>query len=89
LYRAKSDFNHEWNADEFSELYELQSIQRLLKAVGSFASFWMLRKDRRYLKYIHGTMHRVKKSLEPLAAFPVIKSVLEDSGAYHWTEDKA
>lgn len=44
LYRARSDFNIEWNKDEFNYLYEVQALQRLVKAIGSFASFWMLRK---------------------------------------------
>lgn len=89
LYRAKTDFNQEWNRDEFNYLYEVQSLQRLLKAVGSFASFWMLRNDRRYLKYIHGTMQRVKKGLEAMPEFAVLGRALKDSGAFDWTEEKA
>ena len=88
LYRAKTDYNIEWNRNEFDYIYEVQSIQRLFKAVGSFASFWMLRKDRRYLKYIPSTIQRVKKSLDQLSEFPVLQSCLENSGAYAWSEEK-
>ncbi len=88
LYRAKADFNKEWNKGEFDYLYEVQSLQRLLKAVGSFASFWMLRQDRRYLKYIHATMHRVKAGMEKLPEFSVLAKALNESGAYDWSEEK-
>lgn len=88
LSRAKADYNIEWNREQFDYLYEVQSIQRLFKAVGSFASFWMLRKDQRYLKYIPNTLNRVKVSLEKISEFPVLKSCLEDSGAYGWSEAK-
>ncbi|MEY4615723.1 MAG: hypothetical protein RJB66_683 [Pseudomonadota bacterium] len=88
LYRAKADFNQEWNTNEFEFLYEIQSLQRLLKAVGSFSSFWMLRKDKRYLKYISGTMKRVKKGMELTNEFPNLAKALSNSGAYDWTEEK-
>lgn len=88
LYRAKSDYGIEWNREQFNYFYEVQSIQRLFKAVGSFASFWMLRKDRRYLKYIPATILRIKHSLSKMSEFPVLSACLEESGAYDWTEDK-
>lgn len=88
LYRAKADFNYEWNENEFRYLYEIQSLQRLLKAVGSFASFWMLRKDRRYLKYIPNTLQRVRKGFDKVNEFDFINKVLEESGAYAWHEDQ-
>lgn len=86
LNRAQTDFNIEWSREQFNYLYEVQSIQRLFKAVGSFASFWMLRKDRRYLKYIPSTIKRVKMSLETISEFPVLKACLEESGAHDWSE---
>jgi len=88
LDRAKTDFNKQWSRDQFNELYEIQSIQRLFKAVGSFASFWMLRKDRRYLKYIPSTLLRIKNSLSQTTSFPNLKSCLVESGAYEWSEEK-
>lgn len=87
LYRARADFDIEWNSDEFKYLYEVQSLQRLIKAVGSFASFWMLRKDRRYLKYIPDTLKKVQMGLEKLSEFKVLHSAFKESGAYHWSED--
>lgn len=84
--RAKSDYDHSWDREEFMYLYEVQSVQRLFKAVGSFASFWMLRHDKRYLKYIPATLKRVKNSLDQLGPFENIKKALNESGAYQWSE---
>lgn len=47
---------------EFQEIYEMQSLQRALKACGSFASFYVTRGDTRYLKYIPKTIRQVLKS---------------------------
>lgn len=88
LSRAKEDFAHSWSSSEFEYLYEVQSIQRLFKAVGSFASFWVMRKDRRYLKYIPATMQRVKVGLEKLSEFKVLSTSLDECGAYDWSEEK-
>lgn len=88
LYRAQSDYGVEWPREEFQYLYEVQSIQRLFKAIGSFASFWMLRKDQRYLKYIPPTLAKIKKSLIKISEYPVLKRCLDESGAYEWAEEK-
>lgn len=48
----------DFSRDAFDEIYELQSIQRCFKACGSFASFFHQRQDRRYLKYLPGTLKR-------------------------------
>ena len=68
--------------EQFYRTYELQSIQRCFKACGSFASFMNTRNDRRYLKYLNGTLKRVMRSL---AFFPEYKPLLDtliDSGAF-------
>lgn len=86
LGRSKSDFNTSWDREEFMYLYEVQSVQRLFKAVGSFASFWMVRQDKRYLKYIPSTLNRVQRSLALLPEFKVLTEALKESGAYDWNE---
>jgi hypothetical protein len=47
----------------FERNYELMKVQRLYKAVGSFAYIYHERKDVRYLKYIGKAMEEIKKSL--------------------------
>ena len=68
--------------DKFIEVYEIQSIQRCFKACGSFASFFNLRQDKRYLKYLPGTLQRVKKSIECFPKFKLFDKILGDNGFY-------
>lgn len=70
-----------FSREQFDEIYELQSIQRCFKACGSFASFYNLRNDKRYLKYLSGTLRRVLKSLTEFPDYKAFADVLIDSGA--------
>ena len=70
-------FSHE----QFSEIYELQSLQRCFKACGSFASFMNQRGDTRYLKYLAPTLKRVLKSLARFPEYNIIYNLLSDAGA--------
>ncbi len=70
-----------YSIEEFNVIYELQSVQRCFKACGSFASFFHQRDDRRYLKYLSGTLNRVMKSLEHFPEYQSFSSLLTDSGA--------
>lgn len=47
--------------EEFDDLYSDMAIQRVFKAVGSFAYIYEKRKDERYLKYIGFAMEKLKK----------------------------
>lgn len=68
--------------DHFDHIFELQTVQRCFKACGSFASFFMLRKDTRYLKYLPQTLKTVRRSLERFPEYSNFLTVLEDSGAF-------
>lgn len=78
---SKEYLPKDFSREHFDEIYEIQSIQRCFKACGSFASFWHLRQDRRYLKYISGTLRRVIKSLARFPEYKLFTDVLIDSGA--------
>lgn len=67
--------------DSFNRIYEMQSVQRCLKACGSFASFMNARGDRRYLKYLPATLKHVMRSLEYFPEYKILKDVLVDSRA--------
>ena len=60
--------------ERFNRIYEFQTVQRCFKACGSFASFFNLRQDTRYLKYIPHTLQTVRKSME---LFPELKPFLD------------
>lgn len=68
--------------EQFNVIYELQSVQRCFKACGSFASFMNMREDKRYLKYLNGTLKRVMKSLLQFPEYKVLLDVLIDAGAF-------
>ncbi len=68
--------------EKFNHIFEMQTVQRCFKACGSFSSFYCLRQDTRYLKYIHQTLQTVKKSLEKFSEFAEFNAVLSDYGIY-------
>ncbi len=68
--------------EQFDLVYEVQSIQRCLKACGSFASFYNTRQDTRYLKYIRGTLMRVRRSLLVFPEYRDLLDVLTDHGLF-------
>jgi aminoglycoside/choline kinase family phosphotransferase len=45
---------------EFEELYDMMAIQRVFKAIGSFAYIYADRKDLRYIKYIGYSFEKVR-----------------------------
>jgi len=81
LDSSKEFLPKDFSRAHFDEIYELQSIQRCFKACGSFASFYHLRNDRRYLKYLSGTLRRVLKSLTEFPDYKSFADILIDSGA--------
>ncbi|MGZ3771192.1 MAG: aminoglycoside phosphotransferase family protein [Bdellovibrio sp.] len=81
LQKSKEFLPKDFSKDQFDEIYELQSIQRCFKACGSFASFFHLRQDRRYLKYLPGTLRRVMKAINEFPEYKTFADVLIDSGA--------
>jgi aminoglycoside/choline kinase family phosphotransferase len=81
LESSKEFLPKDFSRAHFDEIYELQSIQRCFKACGSFASFYNLRSDKRYLKYLSGTLRRVLKSLTEFPDYKPFADILIDSGA--------
>ncbi|MGZ3747704.1 MAG: aminoglycoside phosphotransferase family protein [Pseudobdellovibrionaceae bacterium] len=81
LVSSKEYLPKDFSRAHFDEIYELQSIQRCFKACGSFASFYNLRDDKRYLKYLSGTLRKVIKSLTEFPEYKPFADILIDSGA--------
>ncbi len=82
-YREKSsEMGHKLaSPDQFSEIYEIQTIQRCFKACGSFSSFYNQRGDTRYLKYLSSTLKRVTRSLTEFPRYRAFSQLLNDCGA--------
>lgn len=51
------------NLKDFIKIYDLMSIQRNFKAIGSFASFYNKKQDVRYLKFIGNTFENIRRNL--------------------------
>ncbi len=81
LTQSKKYLPQNFSREHFDQMYEIQTIQRCFKACGSFSSFYNLRSDTRYLKYISHTLKRVMKSLELFPQYKAFAAVIVDSGA--------
>jgi len=81
LAKAKPFLPKDFSREHFDEIYELQTVQRCFKACGSFSSFYNLRSDTRYLKYISHTLRQVVKSLIHFPEYKMFADILIDSGA--------
>lgn len=74
LSEAGQDGDLKW----FDREFELMSIQRLLKALGTYGYQITVRGKRdSYLPYIAGSLQRVSLSLQVVSGFPYIRSVVE------------
>ncbi len=61
--------------EEFYQNYQIQILQRTLKACGSFSSFYNAKKDTRYLKYIQPTLKNVEALLATLEGYEALKEL--------------
>ncbi len=75
-YEPIKDLKH------FDIIYEIQSVQRCFKACGSFASFYVMRSDTRYLKYLTKTLKQVRASLAKTKQFQNFSELLEKYKVY-------
>ena len=67
---VRLDRNH------FVRIFDLMSVQRNLKAIGSFASFLMRRNNPGYLKYIGNTFENVRRTLLKYPEYSKFREVL-------------
>ena len=60
----------------FSRVFDLMSVQRNFKAIGSFASFMNRRGDPAYLKYIGNTFENIRKTLLKYPRYSQLREAL-------------
>jgi len=87
MKRYRESFTH-WaqitkDAETFQKEFDLQAIQRCLKACGSFASFFNTRADSRYLKHIPKTLEIVESKLKNFSDFPRLTELMAMTRP-HW-----
>jgi aminoglycoside/choline kinase family phosphotransferase len=61
---------------EFFDIFDLMSVQRNFKAIGSFASFMNRRGNASYLKYIGNTFENVRRTLLKFPEYSALREVL-------------
>jgi aminoglycoside/choline kinase family phosphotransferase len=80
LIRAKEMTGHTIERNNFYDVFRIQMIQRCFKACGSFASFFNMREDTRYLKYLTPTIKKVYAVLEPYEEYRAFSQIILDNG---------
>ena len=64
------------DSGEFRRVFDLMSVQRNFKAIGSFASFLNRRGDAAYLKYIGNTFENIRRTLLKYPRYARLREVL-------------
>lgn len=64
-----SKFDNKKSFEEFKVLYDMMAIQRVFKAIGSFAYIYADRKDLRYVKYIGYAFEKVRCLMSKYESF--------------------
>lgn len=63
-------YEKKWGQSVDQYQFQLTTVQRLFKAVGSFMSFFHLRRQSHHLKYIHSSLKRVESVLVQKEEYP-------------------
>lgn len=78
----KEKFGEKINLEEFMYSYELQTIQRCLKACGSFAGLFILKERGEYLQYLPKTLKDVESSISFFSEYKELKNLFENKGIF-------
>jgi aminoglycoside/choline kinase family phosphotransferase len=79
IQRTSQRTGKKLDRSHFIRLFDLMSIQRNFKAIGSFASFYVRRGNARYLRFIGNTFENVRRNL---AKFPEHEPLHQ--ALFHW-----
>lgn len=75
-YDSMKNIIKDQSLDEFMYLYSLMMIQRVYKAIGSFAYIYNLRGDNRYLKYIGYSFEKIRTTLLEIGEYSDLRVIL-------------
>ncbi len=76
LKKAKGVIEAAQDEDRFHQIFDLMTIQRNFKAIGSFASFFNRRGDARYIKFIGNTFENIRRTLLKYPEYSNLREVL-------------
>ncbi len=68
---------------EFQQQFHLMSIQRLLKALGTYGYQTAVKGNLTYQRYMPGSLKRALRSLQFIARFPYIRSIVESELSHY------
>ncbi|MCB0340866.1 MAG: phosphotransferase [Pseudobdellovibrionaceae bacterium] len=80
IKEAKNHRKSPIDRNTFYPVFRLQMLQRCFKACGSFASFYNMRSDKRYLKYLKPTLKKLAKALVDFPEYLPFLDILVDKG---------
>lgn len=63
---------------EFMCFLSLQTLQRCFKACGTFSAVYQQRKDKRYLKYLPGTLAKVNSTISQFPEYKTLTQILSN-----------
>jgi aminoglycoside/choline kinase family phosphotransferase len=76
IARREAAFGEHLDRGHFKKIFDLMSVQRNFKAIGSFASFLNRRNDATYLKYIGNTFENIRRNLLRYPEYSQLREVL-------------
>ena len=79
-YLLNVEGKEKWSREKFKKTLYIQSLQRNFKACGSFASFYNLKQDGSYLKYVPLCFQSIERLLEHLNEYKDFLSLIQDRG---------
>jgi aminoglycoside/choline kinase family phosphotransferase len=76
IARWEASTGNRLDRKKFRQIFDLMSVQRNFKAIGSFASFMNRRGDPGYLKYIGNTFENIRRNLLKYPRYSSLREVL-------------
>ena len=76
IKECKDRYQKEIEEESFVRIFDLMSIQRNFKAIGSFASFYVRRNNSNYLCYIENTFENIKRNLNKFPEYQELNKLL-------------
>lgn len=80
-YYQKANNFEKMDKNHFVKMFDLMSIQRNFKAIGSFTSFYGNRNDAMYIRFVGNTFENIRRNL---AKFPEYKNTMKLLFRYYY-----
>jgi aminoglycoside/choline kinase family phosphotransferase len=75
-YCGLADQDEKLDRRHFIQMFDLMSIQRNFKAIGSFTSFYGRRNDASYIRFVGNTFENIRRNLAKFPEYKELRSLL-------------